>query len=170
MKDFGLPSWLCLSKLQCSHLWNGDENTSLTGEVWAKCPREASATRLANEWPCWWREETGWFQEHQPLWGPLECPLLVVGGWASSLDTGLTALGRSCTYRLKPGQAGGRSMWRNACSASQRGPRGPFGSPPGCQRRHWQPHPWCSSCSTCRRETVGVWKGLCHWPSHWAQF
>lgn len=60
---------------------------------------------------------------------------------------------RSCTYRLKLGAVWGWRRQRNACSAAQRGPREPFGSPPGCRRRRWPPRPCCSSCSTYGRGT-----------------
>lgn len=57
-----------------------------------------------------------------------------------------TPVGRSCTYRVKPGEVWGWTMQRSACSAPRRGAQEPPGSPLQCRRRRWPPRLWCS-CS-----------------------
>ena len=61
-----------------------------------------------------------------------------------------TPVGRSCTYRVKPGEVWGWRMQRSACSAPRRGAQEPPGSPLRCRRRHWPPHLRCSSSRSYR--------------------
>lgn len=122
---------------------------------------------LLGSGPGWGQEEAGWLWEGKASAGQTsrdalltpsalpqrqrlgpESHLRVPGAAHPGVARG-HALGRSCTYRLKPGEVWGGRRQRNACSASQRGPRETFASPPGCRRRRWPPRPCCSSCNTC---------------------